>query len=145
MLNIWYGPMDGVVMKPSVYFKNTYQPEWLTEPLSRAMIKDVDKSEVVGPALIQSPVLGAIPPERLSGGVKTLILIWHVPDKIFNARNCGDNCARWLLEMGRKRDVTINLRHLLDFGGDPLEIKILNTGTIVYSMSELVSIAGYYV
>ena len=75
-------------------FKNTYQPEWLTEPMSRAMIKDVDKSEVVGPALIQSPVLGAIPPERLSGGVKTLILIWHVPDKIFNARNCGDNPAR---------------------------------------------------
>ena len=74
-----------------------------------------------------------------------MILIWHVPDKIFNDRNCGDNCARWLLEMGRKRDVTINLRHLLDFGGDPLEIKILNTGTIVYSMSELVSIAGYYV
>ena len=145
MLNIYYGPMENVVMKPSVYFKNTYQPEWLLDPLSRDMIRDVDKSEVIGPALIQSPVLGPIPPERLSGGVKTLIMIWHVPDKIFNASNCGDNCAHWLLRMGQDRNVTINLRHLLDFGEGEFTLKILNTGEIVHSMRELVPIAGDYV
>ena len=132
-------------MKPSVYFKNTYRPEWLVAPLSKAMIKAVDKSEVIGPALIQSPVLGPIPPERLSGGVKTLILIWHVLDKVFNASNCGDNCAPWLLRMGRERDITINLRHLLDFGAEPFDLKILNTGTVVHSMRELVPIAGDFV
>lgn len=132
-------------MKPSVYFKNTYRPEWLLEPLSKAMIKAVDKSEVIGPALIQSPVLGPIPPERLSGGVKTLILIWHVLDKVFNASNCGDNCAPWLLRMGRERDITINLRHLLDFGAEPFDLKILNTGTVVHSMRELVPIAGDFI
>jgi hypothetical protein len=137
--------MEHVVMKPSVYFKNTYRPEWLLEPLSKAMIKAVDKSEVIGPALIQSPVLGPIPPERLSGGVKTLILIWHVLDKVFNASNCGDNCAPWLLRMGRERDITINLRHLLDFGAEPFDLKILNTGTVVHSMRELVPIAGDFV
>ena len=75
MLHIFYGPMDGVVLKPSVYFKNTYQPEWLTEPFAKEMIRDVDQSEVVGPQLIQSPVLGPIPPERLSGGNWQLILL----------------------------------------------------------------------
>ncbi|WP_294157699.1 DUF4869 domain-containing protein [uncultured Selenomonas sp.] len=145
MLHVFYGPMDGVVMKPSVYFKNTYQPEWLLEPWSKKMIHDVDRSEVVGPNLIQSPVLGPIPPERLSGGVKTLILIWQVPEKIFNASNCGDNCAAWLLKMGEERDVTINLRHLLDFGETSFEIEILNTGDIVHSMKELVPIAGDFV
>ena len=105
MLHIFYGSMDGVVMKPSIYFKNTYQPEWLMEARTKEMIRDVDKSEVVGPNLIQSPVLGPIPPERLSGGVKTLILISHVPEKIFNASKCGDNCAKWLLQMGKKRDI----------------------------------------
>lgn len=145
MLQIYYGSMEHVVMKPSVYFKNTYRPEWLLEPLSKAMIKAVDKSEVIGPALIQSPVLGPIPPERLSGGVKTLILRWHVLDKVFNASNCGDNCAPWLLRMGRERDITINLRHLLDFGAEPFDLKILNTGTVVHSMRELVPIAGDFV
>lgn len=145
MLRIFYGPMDGVIMKPSIYFKNTYQPEWLTEPDAKAMIRDVDRSDVIGPNLIESPVLGPIPPERLSGGVKTLILIEHVPEKIFNASNCGDNCATWLLHLGEKRDVTINLRHLMDFGDEPFEIEILNTGDIVHSMKELVPIAGDFV
>lgn len=145
MLRIFYGPMEHVIMKPSVYFKNTYQPEWLLEQRTKDMIKDVDKSDVIGPALIQSPVLGPIPPERLSGGVKTLILIGHVPEKIFNASNCGDNCAKWLLQMGKERDITINLRHLLDFGERQFAIEILNTGAIVHSMRELIPIAGDFV
>ncbi len=145
MLHIFYGPMDGVVLKPSIYFKNTYQPEWLMEPFAKAMIRDVDRSEVVGPQLIQSPVLGPIPPERLSGGVKTLILIWQVPEKVFNASNCGDNCAPWLLKMGKERDITINLRHLMEFGDAPFEIEILNTGTIVHTMRELIPIAGDFI
>ena len=35
----------------------------------------IDKSEYVGGQLIKSEVLGPIPPERLSGGLKTLISI----------------------------------------------------------------------
>ena len=41
-------------------------------PLSKQMIKDIDGSEVVWPRLIDSPFLGAIPAERLSGGVAYL-------------------------------------------------------------------------
>ena len=37
------------------------------------MIKDVDKSNVIGPRVIDSPVLGGISPRELSGGVKTLL------------------------------------------------------------------------
>ena len=63
------------------------------------MIKDVDSSTVLGSGAIDSPIMGIISPERLSGGVKTLILIDNVPDKVFNASNCGDNCATWLLKL----------------------------------------------
>ena len=106
------------------------------------MIQDVDRSKVLSARVIDSPVLGAITPRELSGGVKTLILISQVPDMIFNASACGDNCAKWLLEMGKERDITINLRHLMDFGDEPFEICILNTNQIVHSMKELVPIAG---
>ena len=66
-------------------------------------------------------------------------------DKIFNASTCGDNCAKWLLKMGEQRDVTINLRHLMDFGKQEFEINILNTNQVVHSMAELVPIAGMFV
>ncbi len=111
----------------------------------KEMILDVDKSTVLGNAVIDSPVLGKISPTALSGGVKTLILIKNEPEKIFNASTCGDNCAKWILKIAENRDVTINLRHLMNFGKGPFEIRILNTNQIVHDRKELVSIAGMYV
>ena len=116
MLNIFYGDMPEAIYNTAVYFKNVYEDEWITDPLSREMIADVDKSVVLGSGIIDSPVLGKIPPLSLSGGVKTLMLIDHMPEQIFNAYTCGDNCAKWLLKIGEEKDITVNLRHLMDFG-----------------------------
>jgi hypothetical protein len=145
MLNIFYGNMEDVIFNTSVYFKNTYEPEWIVSDLARKIILDVDKSEVIDSECIKSPVLGMIPPERLAGGTKTLLLVLNEPDKVFNASTCGDNCAKWLLTIGNMQDVTINLRHLMNFGKEPFDINILNTNQIVHSMVELVPIAGLYV
>ena len=111
------------------------------------IIQDVDRSRVVGPQIIESPVLGMITPLQLSGGVKTLLLIYN--DKggkhVFNASTCGDNCAKWLLRIAEKRKVVVNLRHLMDFGDDPFKIRVLNRGRIVRNMRELLEAAGEYV
>lgn len=145
MLNIFYGDMPEAIYNPVIYFKNTYTDEWITDELSKEMIQDVDKSIVIGPRIIDSPVLGGISPRELSGGVKTLISIYKVPDKIFNASACGDNCAKWILKIGEMQDITINLRHLMDFGDYKFTAKILNTNQIVHNMDELLPIAGMIV
>lgn len=145
MLTIIYGDVQNSIYNTSVYFKNTYEPEWMESELARKMIKDVDDSVVVSGECINSPVLGQIPPERLSGGVKTLLLMLNEPDKIFNASTCGDNCAKWILEIGKRQDLTINLRHMMSFGKDTVfDIKIKNGGESVHSMKELVPIANQY-
>ncbi|MCI7611962.1 MAG: DUF4869 domain-containing protein [Selenomonadaceae bacterium] len=46
---------------------------------------------------------------------------------------------------GRMQDVTINLRHIMDFGSAPFAIHIVNTDEIVHNMREMVLIAGRYV
>ena len=56
-----------------------------------------------------------------------------------------DNCAKWILEIGKQQDITINLRHIMDFGEGEFEIEILNTEQIVHNMEELVRFAGLYV
>lgn len=145
MLTIIYGDESNCVYNTNVYFKNTYEPEWFETELAKQIVREVDDSEVLSSECIQSPVLGQIPPERLSGGVKTLLLILNEPEKIFNASACGDNCAKWILEIGKREDVTINLRHMMDFGKDTVfEIKIKNGGEIVHSMKELIPIASKY-
>ena len=91
MLNIFLGNMDEAIYFPPVYFDNRYEDEWITEKLSVEMIKDVDQSVVVGPRLIDSPVLGPISVKELSGGVKTLILMVGKPstEKVKNIRVLG--------------------------------------------------------
>ncbi len=145
MLNIFYGNMPGAVYNTASYFKYDYEDEWIIDPFVEEMILDVDKSKVLDSGVIDSPVLGKIPPTGLSGGVKTLILVKFEKDKIFNASTCGDNCAKWLLKIAESEDRTINLLHLMDFGKEPFNIHILNTDQTVHSMEELVSIAGEFV
>ena len=146
MLRIYLGNMDEAIYHPPSYFVNRYEDQWITEPLSVAMIKDVDESDVVSARLIDSPVLGPISPKELSGGVKTLMLMaFDETGQVFNASACGDNCAKWILEIGKKKDLTINLRHIMEFGAGEFEAVILNTGQIIHDMGEFVDIAGEYV
>ena len=146
MLHIHFGNLDGEIYNPPLYFLHQYEDEWITDSLSAEMIRDVDKSTVVGPRLIDSPVLGPIPVKDLSGGVKTLILLaFDKSGRIFNASACGDNCARWILKIAENKELTINLRHLMDFGDEPFEAEILNTGAVVHNMREFVYEGGEFV
>ena len=146
MLNIYLGDMKEAVYHHPTYFDNMYEDEWITNPLSVEMIFDVDKSKVVGAHLIESPVLGPISPKALSGGVKTLMLMaFDENDRVFNASVCGDNCAKWIMQIAENKDLTINLRHIMDFGEGKFEAKVLNTNQIVHNMQEFLAIAGEYV
>lgn len=134
------------VYNTSMYFDNTYLDNWLTDDLSVKMIKSVDKAVVLSPNAVDSKALGVIPVTKISGGLKTLLLLRHDDTKIFNASTCGDNCAKWILRIAKesKKDIVINLRHVMDFGDKPFEIKILNNGKTVHSIQEYVMNAGLY-
>ncbi len=138
MLKIVFGDVENSIYHPPTYFDNQYEDEWITNPLSVKMIKDIDKSDVVGPHLIESPVLGPISVKEISGGVKTLILMaFDSSGKIFNASSCGDNCAKWIVDIAKTKDLTINLHHVMNFGDiSEFEALMLNTGRVVHNYAE---------
>ena len=148
MLRVWFGRKENAVYNTSVFFRHGYKDEWITDPFARKVIEDVDKSEVIGPNLIRSPVLGDISPERLSGGTKALILMKNYPRKLFNASNCGDNCAKWILELAKDKDFAINLLHVMNFGEGTFEIRIMNAGSgkmrIAHNMQEFLDAGVKY-
>ena len=145
MLKVFFGDMPEAVYNTAVYFKNTYEEEWIVQPLVKEIIKDIDKSEVLDKALIESPVLGKISPLSLSGGTKTLILVANDDSRIFNASTCGDNCSKWFLKIAEQKDITINLRHLMNFEPEPFSIYVINTEKTVHNMSELLHEAAHYI
>lgn len=137
MLKIWYNTGIEYLNDAPAYFDNVYEDEWLEDDLVKEMIRDVDHSEVLTPHIIESPVLGAITPRELSGGVKVLILMLKDGSFIYNMSNCGNNCAKWVLKIAEKKDLTVFLRHIMRFEGE-FEIQIMNTGRIVHNRSEYV-------
>lgn len=137
MLNIWYySDIDYMRDAPS-YFDNVYEDEWLEDAFVKEMIHDVDHCTVINSHIIDSPILGAITPRELSGGVKVLILMLKDDSFIYNMSNCGDNCAKWVLKIAEKKELTVYLRHIMHFEGT-FKIKIMNTGKIVYNPREYV-------
>lgn len=149
VLSIYFGDhiekKGYTVYDTNLYFNNTYKDSWIIKPLSKDIIKSVDSSDVIDAKTIESPIFGKMSPKKLSGGVKTLLLIANDKNKIFNASTCGDNCAEWILKIAEDRKVEINLYHLMDFGADDFKIKVLNTGKIVKNMAELALEAGEFV
>ena len=131
MLRIYFGDRKDALHGPT-WFKYNYDPSWFQDDLVHEMVRTVDRTEYVGGSVFDSPVLGKIPPERLSGGVKTLIMIYKMPERVFDATSCGANCAHMLLEIGKREDVTVNLRYYMPMKGlGPFEIVIANTDKVV--------------
>lgn len=137
-LNIVFGNfIDESIYNTDMYFNNKYENAWFENPEIQRMIKSVDKSEVINANSINSPVFGIIPPTKLSGGAKTLMLIYNKPDMIFNASTCGDNCARWITKFSKEKDFIINLQHVMKFSNHGFQAYIVNNGTIAHSLDEL--------
>ena len=145
MLRVYFGEKENAIYNTSVYFKHSYKDEWMEEQFTKDVVADVDKSTVVDKNTILSPVLGNISPLMLSGGVKALLLMKHFPGKVFNASNCGNNCAPWLIKLGKEQNFTINLYHIMDFGKEEFEIRILNHKTLVaHNMAEFLDAGAKY-
>lgn len=127
MLKVIYGRLKdtNVIRATSNYFNLNHKDEWFLDPFIKQIILDVDNVKVEQDKLI-SKTHGEIKPKDLSGGVKVLIALYNNPSKIFNVSACGDNCAKWLLEIGKRKNITINLTHIMSFKGD-FKMEIVNS------------------
>ena len=144
MLNIFFGDMENVIFNTSVFFDNTYQDSRFQDDFTKRVIKDIDKGEILGPNCVTTKILGPIPPTKIAGGTKTILLMKFDNDHIFNASTCGDNCAKWILKIAKDKDLTINLRHIMNFGKKDFTAKILNSGKIITTQKEYVEQAVMY-
>lgn len=136
MLNIIFGDCEESIYNTSIYFDNVYETKWFSTDFAKKVLHEVDKAELTDDGVIRSYCFGVIPPERISGGVKTLLLMKNCKDEIFNASACGDNCAKFILEIAQEDDITINLRHLMDFGDVELDAYVINSGVHIKNTLE---------
>ena len=73
-------------------------------------------------------------------------MIYERPDLVFDATSCGGNCGKWILRIGRLKDITINLKYLMKFDrSEKLEVYIENESRIVKDYPDYIMTAVKYV
>jgi hypothetical protein len=143
MLKIWIGDViddnEDYIYAPQVYFNYRHEPEWIISEFGRRVIEGVDKAEVIDVDCIKSPILGMISVEKIAGGTKALIMMNFDDEHIYNASSCGDNCAKYILEIAQRKDLTIRLGHIMHFPTkEVFDGVILNNGIEFHSQKEFV-------
>lgn len=129
---------DDYISRVDQYFDNNYEPEWFQDAFVRRIIQEIDHSQVVGEGLsvnIYNEVLGNIPPQNLSTGGKSLILLYAEQEIKTDGDRLGDNCIGMLLEIADKKDIFISLSHVPPFP-DEFEAVILNNGKKINTIQE---------
>lgn len=132
MLKVLFGKeLDGVITSPSVYFDNMYEMDWFNDEIVKQMVRDIDKSELNGVAVL-SPVLGSISVESLSGGVKGLILMYKLDDYVSDLISYGSNCEDWILRLSKEKDILVCMTgYDMSFKGKDIKALCLNDGTMI--------------
>ena len=129
-MNVYFGFDQDSIRDIDLYFDNVYDESWLEDNLVKEMIFDVDGSRVVSNNCIESPILGQIPPERLSGGVKALVVLYKMDESYIDLIVCGPNCEKWLIEIAQKKDIHVSMSGFdLRFNNLPIAGKCLNDAT----------------
>lgn len=145
MLHLFVGDKQDYFLSGDGVFNNNFDMSLLLTEFSRKVIKNIDNCEVLDKYCIKSPILGGIPPERLSGGTKTLLSIKYMDDFRFYLEAMGDNCFPYLKEICDSKDVfmcTSRFRYLFEAGFDKIFIE--NTGVLVTNSIEFLDIEIQY-
>lgn len=132
MLKVLFGDsIEGSIIYPDRSFTSLYEPSWLDSDFARSMVEGVDKSKVNSPYSIISPVFGNMSPFMLSGSVKALLILLNT-DYVVDGDTMGDNCAPWLLEIGKIKDCEITLSYFMPIKPTKTnKVLILNDNSIV--------------
>ena len=91
-----------------------------------------------------SEVLGQIPPERLSGGAKALILMYEEEGFYTDLIVCGGNCESLILDIAQQKDISCSLSgYDISFEklGDtehPVPVRCENDGNPIKTQDEFV-------
>lgn len=93
-----------LIQNSDAVFQSDFNIENLVHPVCKKIVEFIDRSEVLYPGVIKSPVLGYIPPEKLSGGCKHVLLAWQ-GNYLHQSARMGENCVEPLLWVAKDKDI----------------------------------------
>lgn len=71
-----------LVDNSSRFFYSNYEQSWFQSDLARKIVKEIDNTEYVDGDYFKSPVFGGISAQRLSSGVKSMLILLNCDNVI---------------------------------------------------------------
>lgn len=130
---------DDCLIEVKDYFdlERRHWNEWLNQEKVKEIIKDIDNTIAVKDSYLESPVFGAMSPDRLSTGCKGVILLQVLDDINLYATRCGDNCVPQILRIAQEKDIRITLHHYMKFPEEfPCKVVMAESGKVIKGMEE---------
>jgi hypothetical protein len=129
--------MPNEITSPDFYLLVVVKRDWFDDEYVKQMILDVDKTICHSAFNMESPVLGGINYSMLSTGVKNLILAYKLNNPVIDLSKCGNNCAKWIADIGKKKDYTGDLYHIMVFSKNTeFECTLLNDNTTIKTIKD---------
>lgn len=130
---------DDCIRNVNGYFDRNKTKDWFNRDDVKRIIKGIDNTIAVKDEYLESPVFGGMSPDRLSGGCKAVILMAVLDNPHIYATKCGDNCASYILDVAKTKDVTITLRHCMIFPDYEFEAYVFETGNYIHNRKEFIN------
>ncbi len=140
-LEIYFGHLKKETFAVDVCFDSFYEDWWLDNEIADGILKDICNMTKREGGAITVNWYGegkyvTISPKGLPGGVKALLIMLNT-DEVVQGCRCGDNCAKWILEISKKKRLRIALSSFMAFGVD-FDAYILNDKTETHSYGEYI-------
>lgn len=141
MLYVWFGTITGKDEANKCYvntidsiFDSFFEESWTDNDWAKRIIKEIDRSKLLYPKVIESPWLGITDIFKISGGAKALIMMNQIQDVVYNGNSMGDNCFKYLLELSKTKDIAIELYYMPRFDWvEGAKVTCINSGNIITS------------
>lgn len=95
-----------VIVDSRRFFFANKKEEWFQDKVVQNIMWYVDNAKLVEGFCIRDRLGKIVPPEYLSTGCKTAILVWLYPEKVFNMTQCGNNAFKCVSDICVKYDRT---------------------------------------
>lgn len=101
----------GLINHPSRVFTREKKPEWFDDRFVKDAIKGIDGATVLFQQALMDRYGYGIPPEYLSNGCKSVILMRFIKNRIFTNEFFGENCWPYIFKLAES-GVVINIAPL---------------------------------
>lgn len=137
-LNIFLGHLPDEFYIVDNLFNQAFDVKWLSDELVRDIITDLcNATDISTDGIIRCPDWYDDSREyvmsyrELSSGVKAVLLLYTTDFQFVCLSRAGDNCAKWVLEVAKRKRIYATLNSYMDFKGD-FDACILNEMDIIH-------------